>query len=288
MRLSKIAIVLILGFILTTCRSKSPSNFEGGGTAMDLTQSTELATPPAPEAKTAEQSLTENQAIQPEIVVERKIIRNGSAEVRVNDIGEGKRQVDSLLKKYKGYYAGEVYNNMDVTHSYSLSIRIPAGAFDNFLNELGNGVGEIAYKNINSQDVTEQFIDLETRLKNKRNYMVSYRALLQQARSVKDILDIEEKIRVIEEEIESAEGKLKYLNNQVDYSTLELQITRKNDYSKYSRIPGTFTEKLKLSFAKGWFGLVSFSLFVVRLWAFWIIAGILFYFIRKRLRRNKK
>ena len=149
-------------------------------------------------------------------------------------------------------------------------------------------MGEIAFKNISAQDVTEQFIDLETRLKNKRNYMDRYRALLNKAQTVKDILDIEEKISVIEEEIESTEGRLKYLNNQVDFSTLELQITRKNDYNQYSHAPGTFWERLKLSVVKGWFGLVSFSLFVVRLWAFWIIGAILFWFIRKRIRERKK
>lgn len=281
-------LTIFLTITLTSCRSKNPVNFEGGGMAREVA-STDMLPPPPPEAMKAADA---GQPVLPSpeqgIPADRKIIRNGNLEVRVNDITMGKQQIDSLVKKHKGYYAGEVYNNQDFTHSYSLTIRIPAASFDLFLVEIETGVGMIAFKNINSQDVTEQFIDLETRLKNKRNYMNSYRDLLKQARSVKDILDIEEKTRVIEEEIESAEGRLKYLNNQVDYSTLELLITRKNEYSQYSRTPGTFLERLKLSLVKGWFGLVSFSLFVVRLWAFWIIAAVLYYFIRKRLRRNKK
>lgn len=269
-------VVISLLVTLTSCRSKGPVNFEGGGMAREEASTSMEA--PAPAPPPAEQAIT----------VERKVIRNGNVEVRVIDLATGKQQVDSLVKKFRAYYAGEMYNNQDFTHSYSLSIRIPAASFDAFIGALETGVGEIAFKNISAQDVTEQFIDLETRLKNKRNYMDRYRALLNKAQSVKDILDIEEKIRVIEEEIESAEGRLKYLNNQVDFSTLELQITRKNDYNQYSRTPGTFWERLKLSVVKGWFGLVSFSLFVVRLWAFWIIGAILFWFIRKRIRERKK
>jgi hypothetical protein len=276
--------------IISSCRSKNPVNYEGGGMAREVAStSMEAPPPPPPEAlKSADAGQPVTPAPEQVITVERKVIRNGNVEVRVNDITTGKQQVDSLVKKYRAYYAGEVYNNQDFSHSYSLTIRIPAASFDGFILALETGVGEIAFKNINAQDVTEQFIDLETRLKNKRNYMERYRTLLNKAQSVKDILDIEEKIRVIEEEIESTEGRLKYLNNQVDFSTLELQITRKNDYNQYSRTPGTFWERLKLSVVKGWFGLVSFSLFVVRLWGFWIIGAILFWFIRKRIRERKK
>jgi hypothetical protein len=150
------------------------------------------------------------------------------------------------------------------------------------------GTGEVTFKNITSRDVTEEFIDLETRLKNKRNYLTRYGDLLKQAKSVKDILEIEEKTRLIEEELESAEGRLKYLNNQVDFSTLTLQISKKNDFNRYGNNKGKFIDRLKVSLVKGWFGLVSFTLFVIRLWPFWIIVGVLYYFVRRIIRRKKK
>lgn len=70
--------------------------------------------------------------------------------------------------------------------------------------------------------MTDQFIDLETRLANKREYLERYRELVKKAVSVKEILEIEEKIRLLEEEIESVTGRLKYLGDQVDFSTLNL------------------------------------------------------------------
>jgi hypothetical protein len=112
--------------------------------------------------------------------------------------------------------------------------------------------------------------------------------LLKQAKTVKDILEIQEKSRLIEEEVESVQGRLKYLTNQVDFSTLDLMISKKNDYNLVTNNKGSFIDRLKLSLVKGWFGLVSFTLFVIRVWPFWIIMGVLFYLVRRIWKRKKK
>ena len=273
---------------LISCKS-NPVNFEGGapGASPDGLKMADAVLPP-------ERQVTED-LVSPgapgnlsEVVVTRKIIRDGRMEVRVRDLGQGKKMADSLVQKYSGYYADETYNNMDYSHGYAMKIRIPSDNFDNFIAAIESGAGEVVFKNITSRDVTEEFIDLETRLKNKNNYLNRYGDLLKQAKSVKDILEIEEKTRLIEEEVESVQGRLKYLNNQVHFSTLDLQISKKNDYSLYSDNKGSFFDRLKLSLVKGWFGLVSFTLFVIRIWPFWIIVGTLFYFIWKILRKRKK
>jgi len=98
--------------------------------------------------------------------------------------------------------------------------------------------------------VTEEFIDLETRLQNKISYLSKYNELLKKAKSVKDILEIEEKTRLIQEEIESVQGRLKFLNNQVDFSALDLQISKKLDLKQYSSNQGKFIERLKTSLTK--------------------------------------
>jgi hypothetical protein len=220
--------------------------------------------------------------------ITRKIIKDGRMEIRVKELEQGKGEIDSLVKRYKGYYSDETFNNQDYLHGYTLKIRIPSAGFDAFIAEIESGTGEVFFKNITSRDVTEEFIDLETRLNNKRNYLIRYGELLKQAKSVKDILEIQEKTRAIEEEVESVQGRLKYLNNQVDFSTLDLQISKKNDFNQYTNNKGKFIDRLKQSVVKGWFGLVSFTLFVIRIWPFWIIVGALFYLVRRIWRRKKK
>ncbi len=209
-------------------------------------------------------------------------------EIRVKKLEQGKIGIDSLVKKFRGYYAEETYNNQDYSHDFTLKIRIPSEKFELFIAQAESAIGELVFKSVSSRDVTEEFIDLETRLKNKKNYLNRYGELLKQAKSVKDILEIEEKTRVIEEEIESTEGRLKYLNNQVDFSTLELRITKKNDYNFIPQNEGNFFDRLRFSLVKGWYGLVTFTLFIIRLWPFWIIVSLIYYLLRKILRRRKK
>ena len=218
----------------------------------------------------------------------RKIIKDGSMEIRVKKLEQGKMQIDSLVKRFQGYYAEETFNNQDYSHDFTLKIRIPSEKFELFIAQAESAIGELVFKSVTSRDVTEEFIDLETRLKNKKNYLNRYGELLKQAKSVKDILEIEERTRVIEEEIESTEGRLKYLNNQVDFSTLELRITRKNDYNFIPQNEGNFFDRLKFSLVKGWYGLVTFTLFIIRIWPFWIIVTVIYMLIRKILRRRKR
>jgi hypothetical protein len=283
-----IKLLLALSILIVSCRSNK-ANFEGGSPEASLMTS-EVVPPPPPAMDMARDKATyprENIRESATSAITRKIIKDGRMEIRVKKLEQGKIQIDSLVKKFQGYYAEETYNNQDYSHDFSLKIRIPSDKFELFIAQAESAIGELVFKNVSSRDVTEEFIDLETRLKNKKNYLNRYGDLLKQAKSVKDILEIEEKTRGIEEEIESTEGRLKYLNNQVDFSTLELRITKKNDYNFIPQHEGKFFDRLKFSLVKGWFGLVTFTLFIIRIWPFWIIVTVMYYLVRRILRRRR-
>jgi nitrate reductase NapE component len=221
----------------------------------------------------------------------KKIIKDGRMGLRVKNLENSKQKIDALIKKYNGYVANENFNNTDYESSFNLKIRIPSLVFDGFIDEIEKGNEEVTFKSIDARDVTEQFIDLETRLKNKKNYLVRYGELLKQAKSVEEILQIEEKIRGLEEEIESTEGKLKYLSDQVSFSTLDLTISKEKDFQFNPGKRLNFFERLKQSLSKGWYGFVSFILFIFRLWPFLILAVVGFFTYRKyknsKLNRKK-
>jgi hypothetical protein len=221
--------------------------------------------------------------------IRKKIIKDGRLGLLVSELEKTKSRIDILIKNHGGYYANESYNNSDWESSFNLKIRVPFTNFEKLINDIETGDGEIQYKEIEARDVTDQFIDLETRLENKRNYLIRYNDLLKQAKNVNEILEIEEKIRGLEEEIESTTGRLKYLSDLVDYSTLDLTISRKKEF-KYNPVNrDKFTERIKQSLSKGWYGFVDFLLFVIKIWPFWILVTLTIYFWRKfKKRRNKK
>lgn len=105
-----------------------------------------------------------------------------------------------------------------------MSIRIPKAHFDVFVTELSGGVKKIDKKSITVQDVTEEFIDSTARLAVKKETEQGYLRLLNQAKTIKDILDIQNELQDIRSDIESIEGRLRYLKNSVNFSTLHISM----------------------------------------------------------------
>ena len=219
--------------------------------------------------------------------IDKKIIKEGALRFKVIELEKAKQRIDSILKIYKGYYSKELLRTADYESTYYLRARIPNKNFEAFVEEVEACDGEITSKDINARDVTEQFVDLETRLENKKSYLERYRQLLSKAKTIKEILEIEEIIRGLEEEIESTTGRLKYLVDQVDFSSLEITLTKKNEYKYKPRKRDSFGERLKKSLSKGWFGLLDFILALLRIWPFWIILAVGIFFWR-RFREQKK
>jgi hypothetical protein len=227
--------------------------------------------------------VTEKLANQP--VDKKKIIRDGRLGLKVADLEKTKVGIDTLVTVFGGYYANESLDNSDYESSYQLKIRIPSVSLDQFILKIETGKGQITYKEVDARDVTAEFIDFETRLANKRSYLKRYNDLLKQAKSVKDILEIEEKTRIIEEEIESSEGRLNYLKDLVAFSTLDLRITKVKEFRFTPKSRDQFTERFKQSLSNGWNGFIDFLLLLIRLWPFWILVATMI-LIWKRFKRK--
>jgi hypothetical protein len=220
-------------------------------------------------------------------VDKKKIIRDGRLGLKVTDLERTKGGIDSLVNLFGGYYANESLDNSDYESSYQLKIRVPSASLDLLILKIENGNGQVTFKEIDARDVTADFIDLETRLSNKRSYLKRYNDLLKQASSVKDILEMEGKTRIIEEEIESSTGRLNYLSDLVAFSTLDLRITKVKEFRFTPGNSDKFTERLKQSLSNGWNVWIDFLLLLVKLWPFWVMVGI-FIPVWKRFKRRVK
>jgi len=217
----------------------------------------------------------------------KKIIKDARIGVKVDNYNTYRARLDTAIYKLNGYVSNANLEKTDYNIHCNISIRIPAENFDNFLTFLEKGTVKLLYKNITARDVTEEFIDVESRIKTKKEVEKRYVQLLSKAKSIKDILEIEEKLRIIREEIEAREGRLKYLKNQVAFSTVYLEINQELDF-KYEPIKEkSFLQRLWKSIHGGWKGFIAFLLFLVRIWPVIVIGFAIFYYIR-RIRRIKK
>ena len=194
------------------------------------------------------------------------------------------------LEKMLMTFGARVESEQESRHSYrvenQLTIRVAPEKLDDLIAAaVAIGV-DVDNKSINSRNVTRQYVDLETRLASKRAVIERYRDILKTARTIKDILDVEEHLRQVVEEVESMEGQLRVLKDQVGESTLFLTIyeTFEQSYAKKE----TFWSRMGRALGNGWRGGQEFMIGVVSLWPFWIIAGGLFWVIRRTLKRRKK
>lgn len=268
--MKRIAYLLITTVLLISCNTKSSESLYAAAT--DYVDSTdEIA---------KEENLPVNS--------ERKLIKNGSIFIDVKDIKTEKSKIDSLIKKYQAYFDKETTNRYDNSTILTLKIRIPSQNFEKFIVGIEKGGNKITNKEISTEDVTEEFIDLETRLLNKRKFMTKYQELLKSAKSIKEMLEIQEKIRSLEEEIESATGRLKYISNQVSYSTLELRLEQENEFKYTPEKRDSITEKLKQSIIGGWFVFVDFLYILLYNWVFIIFISVGIYVFRKYRKKRKE
>lgn len=218
----------------------------------------------------------------------KKIIKDGSITIKVKELEAAKKQIDTLLKTYGAYYENEHFVNYETRTSYNLTVRVPCKQFESFLQASEHSTGEIITKNISARDVTEEYEDSETRLESKRLFRTRYNQLLQKAAKVDDILSIEENIRNLQEEIESQEGHLKFLDDQVNYSTLEINLFTEKIIAKTPVSQETFFQRLKDSLSNGWNSLVSGVLWCFTKWP-WLVAFIItITAVKQFLKRRKK
>lgn len=278
--MKRILSILFFSILITSCHQKQPDIVADAVAEMNMEMIP--ATQQAPNAPPLIDKIEKQE------VIKKKIIKDGSLGLRVSELEKTKRWIDSLIRNHGGYAANESFNNTDFESSFILKIRIPCSNFEKFIAEIETGHGEIIYKQIDARDVTDQFIDLETRLENKRNYLIRYNDLLKKANSVREILEIEEKIRGLEEEIESTTGRLKYLNDLVDYSTLDLTLSKLKDFKYNPAKRDKFSERVKLSLSKGWYGFIDLILVIINIWPFWIIIAMIIFFWKKYKKTKKK
>jgi hypothetical protein len=210
---------------------------------------------------------------------ERMLIKNGNLNFSVANIEESKKEIEKLSKEFNGYIASEEQQRYDHRLQYEQVIRIPAGRFEAFVKTIEGFGLHIDSRNINSQDVTEEFIDVEARLKTKKELDVRYHQLLSKAKNVTEMLAIEEQIGSVRAEIESMQGRLNFLTNQVGFSTLTITYyqTLVTDFG--------FGMKIISAFVTGWKGLLAFLIGIISAWPFIIILGLGLWGVSKWVRR---
>jgi len=197
-----------------------------------------------------------------------KIIKKGSVGVKVKDYEKQQHFFDDLIRKYDGYKSNENERRELSRVSNTIEIRLPSQNFDKFIDAISSseGVMHVDYKRTSAVDVGEEYYDLLTRIKTKKEVEKRYIEILRKANKITDILAVEDQIRVIREEIESKEGRLRFLKDRIALSTISLYVYEDLEYDAPLVEKPTFWGKIAKAAYTGWNMILSFLLFLVYIW----------------------
>jgi len=155
---------------------------------------------------------------------ERMIVRNGDMSLVVESVSEAMQAITQLATGYNGYVvSSSVYGEEDEMRGW-ISIRVPDDKFEPAMAEIRELAVRVESENTNSQDVTEEYIDLEARLANAEATEQEFLALLDKAEDVDDILEIYESISRVRQEIEQIKGRMQYLERTSSMSLITVYL----------------------------------------------------------------
>ncbi len=216
--------------------------------------------------------------------IEQKIIKTGNLRFETNDLEATYSQIQAALKAQNATVQNDTEGKDFESVFRKIIVRVPSKNFDLFLKEISKGVAYFDNKEISSQDVTEEYIDIDARLKAKKVLESRYLELLKKANKVTEMLEIEAQLSAIREEIEAKEGQLRYMQSQVSMSTITIEFYKKVAQESGATI--SYGSKIWNAIKSGFNGFSSFFIGLLSIWPFVILFGIAIYFIRKRFKKK--
>lgn len=206
------------------------------------------------------------------------MIRTAHLEIKVDDLEKVRQSVTKICQNLNTYVSFESHENLPDRLQIEQTLRIPASHFDSLVHSLERLGTTVDSKQIQSTDVTTDFIDTEARMKTKRKLEQRYHEILQKATKVSDMLSIESQLNQVRADIESMEGRLTYWRNQTAFSTLKFV------YYQPIESESGFGSEIGSSIASGWHSLLAFVNALLRMWPFLLIVMALSLVIIRKVR----
>lgn len=270
-------LILLITFFIFSCSSESETGFfpeskMSISPEMDMMEDVRISAPPT--------SLGNE---------EKKIQRNANISIEVKNLDESIDKLNEIILLFNAEIISSNKGGIDFGQPYAnIRIRVLSGNLDSAINEFKKLSTKIISENIYTNDVTEEFIDTEARLKIMKSTEDRFNSLLLKSETVEEIIQVEKELMRIRGDIESLEGRLNYLSKTTDTSEINLNLNEQIPITGESwKINDSFTSALQnlSSFAK-W--LADFIINVIVFIPAIIVITLITIFLRKFIKNRKK
>ncbi len=179
------------------------------------------------------QSVSLNQVDQARSVadaMDRKILRDGQLTLESSSPAEAQRKVVSIAESLGGFVVASESKQQQNTDSakrgleITLIVRVPAQQFGPAVEQIRSAAARVIQEKLTGHDVTEEFIDLEARIKTQKALEAQFLEIMKQARKVEEALEVQRQIAEVRTEIERLEGRRRFLENRSALSTITINL----------------------------------------------------------------
>lgn len=156
----------------------------------------------------------------------RRVIRTGHVAIEVEKFDDAARRLLAIAEGAGGFIADSSYADDGGTPRGTFVIRVPAARFGDVMRQV-EGLGTVQRRQITGQDVTEEFVDLEARVRNLERQEARLLSFMDRATKIPDLMAIENEVARVRGEIERLTGRLRFLANKVDLATIQSEVSQK-------------------------------------------------------------
>jgi hypothetical protein len=218
---------------------------------------------------------------------DKKIIKTATLKLEVKDFKTYNNDVHKTVKQFGGYIAQEEQNLTDEKSETVISIKVPVDQFETMMNQLPGADVKVLERKITTEDVTGEVVDTKSRLEAKKQMRLKYLEFLKQSKNMEEVLQVQGEVNNIQEEIESAAGRVEFLSHQSAFSTINLTFFQPlAGYKPADDSPGFFT-RISNAFKTGGAWIADLFVGLISIWPLLlIIMG--FYFGWKKIKNARK
>lgn len=308
-KILSLALALVLIFALTACggaeEAARPSNKTAEATAPESSapQMMDMAMPEAEfeySSDSGVSSTTGGSTGRAEAISAEKIIYSADAGIETKEYDKTIEAIYAMVDEYGGFLESSSISGTTRSSSRGRNadfvMRIPSERFNELTGRLSD-LGNVSYCRTYSENVTTEYIDVESRLESYRIQEQRLLAMLEKATELEDMLTIEEHLADVRYHIESYTTQLNYLDSMVSYSTVTLSVEEVVDYTPDQSVTRTFGDKMGSAFSDSLDNIVDLFqgliLMLLRSWylilAFAVVIVIVIRKVKKDLKkRNEK
>ncbi len=218
-------------------------------------------------------------------VVEKKVIKNGSLRLKVESTEDSAEKIKEIAKQYKGEVANvNLYRQGKNGLGGNLTVKVPVDQFESAMKAIKAVGDQVLSESVSSSDVTEEYVDLQAQIRNKKAEEETFRNLLERSGKLDDVLSVTREVARVRGEIDRLEGRIKFMESQTDMSRINVSLVEYEQVAntpikwKPARVAQKALHNLVLNFQKAINGIIYFT--IATLPTLIIIALIIFVFYK--------